>query len=94
MAQTAVSCDGSCIFDFVFQEQAKDTLKRLVNEKLDAVKKLQDVEKTLSTTEDEFATLRELYDKNSDENKTLAGMNHKNEYRKENKMIKEYLIKG
>jgi len=55
-----------------YQEQAKDTLKRLVNEKLDAVKKLQDVEKTLSTTEDEFATLRELYDKNTDENKTLA----------------------
>ena len=61
------------MFFFVIQEQAKDTLKRLVNEKLDAVKKLQDVEKTLSTTEDEFATLRELYDKNTDENKTLAG---------------------
>jgi len=55
-----------------YQEQAKDTLKRIVNEKLDAVKKLQDVEKTLSTTEDEFATLRELYDKNNDENRTLA----------------------
>ena len=57
----------------MFQEQAKDTLKRIVNEKLDAVKKLQDVEKTLSTTEDEFATLRELYDKNTEENTTLAG---------------------
>ena len=60
----------------VFQEQAKDTLKRIVNEKLDAVKKLQDVEKTLSTTEDEFATLRELYDKNNDENRTLAGKHY------------------
>jgi len=55
-----------------YQEQAKDTLKRIVNEKLDAVKKLLDVEKTLSCTEDEFATLRELYDKNNDENRTLA----------------------
>ena len=60
----------------VFQEQAKDTLKRIVNEKLDAVKKLQDVEKTLSTTEDEFATLREMYDKNNDENRTLAGKHY------------------
>ena len=60
----------------VFQEQAKDTLKRIVNEKLDAVKKLQDVEKTLSTTEDEFAALRELYDKNNDENRTLAGKHY------------------
>jgi len=55
-----------------YQEQAKDNIKRIVNEKLDAVKKLQDLQKTLSTTEDEFATLRELYDKNTDENKTLA----------------------
>ena len=61
---------------FVFQEQAKDTLKRIVNEKLDAVKKLLDVEKTLSCTEDEFATLRELYDKNNDENRTLAGKHY------------------
>ena len=55
-----------------YQERAKDTLKRLVSEKLEAVKKLQEVEKILGTTEDEYATLRELYDKNMDENKKLA----------------------
>ena len=55
-----------------YQERAKETLKKLVNEKLEAVKKLQEMEKTLSTTEDEFATLKELYDKNLEENKNLA----------------------
>ena len=55
-----------------YQDKAKETLKKLVNEKLEAVKKLQECEKTLSTTEDEFATLKEMYDKNQEENKSLA----------------------
>ena len=55
-----------------YQERAKETLKKLVNEKLEAVKKIQELEKNLSTTEDEFATLKELYDKSQDESKNLA----------------------
>ena len=55
-----------------YQEVAKDTLKKLVDEKLEAVKKMQDLEKQLSNTEDEFAVLKELYENNSEENKGLA----------------------
>lgn len=55
-----------------YQERTKDTLKRLMNEKLEAVKKVQELENSLSSTEDEFATLKELYEKNIDENKKLA----------------------
>lgn len=55
-----------------YQEVAKDTLKKLVDEKLEAVKKMQDLEKQLSTTEDEFAVLKELYERNAEENKDLA----------------------
>ena len=55
-----------------YQEVAKDTLKKLVDEKLEAVKKMQDLEKQLSTTEDEFAVLKELYEKNTEEGKELA----------------------
>ena len=55
-----------------YQEVAKDTLKKLVDEKLEAVKKMQDLEKQLSTTEDEFAVLKELYEKNAEESKELA----------------------
>ena len=55
-----------------YQEVAKDTLKKLVDEKLEAVKKMQDLEKQLSTAEDEFAVLKELYEKNAEESKELA----------------------
>lgn len=55
-----------------YQETAKETLKRLVDEKLEAVKKLQDVEKALSTTEDEVTALKELYERDIEENKKLA----------------------
>ena len=55
-----------------YQEVAKDTLKKLVDEKLEAVKKMQELEKQLSTTEDEYAVLKELYEKNAEESKELA----------------------
>lgn len=55
-----------------YQERTKDTLKRLMNEKLEAVKKVQELENSLSSTEDEFATLKELYEKNIDESNKLA----------------------
>ena len=55
-----------------YQIQAKDALKTALNDKMDMVKKCQEVEKALSTTEDENATLKEMYDKNIDETKKLA----------------------
>jgi regulator of replication initiation timing len=55
-----------------YQEIAKDTLKKLVDEKLEAVKKMQEVEKNLSNTEDEFAVMKEMYDRNLEENQNLA----------------------
>ena len=44
----------------------------LVEEKLDAEKKLQDVETNLSNTEDEYAQLKLLYETNIEENRKLA----------------------
>ena len=55
-----------------YQEIAKETLKKIMEEKLEAVKKLKELEKQLSTTEDEFAVLKDLYDRDVEENKKLA----------------------
>lgn len=55
-----------------YQESAKETLKRLVDEKLEAVKKQRDLKKALSNTEDEFASLKELYERDVEHNKSLA----------------------
>jgi len=54
------------------QETAKDTLKKLVDEKTETLKRMSDVERSLSNTEDEFATLKELYDREVEENRKLA----------------------
>jgi regulator of replication initiation timing len=43
-----------------------------VDEKLDTMKRLSDIERSLSNTEDEFSTLKELYDREVDENRKLA----------------------
>ena len=56
----------------LYQETAKETLKKLVDEKLEAVKKQKDLEKALSNTEDEYSSLKELYEKYVDENRELA----------------------
>ena len=50
----------------------RDICSFLVEEKLDAEKKLQDVETNLSNTEDEYAQLKLLYETNIDENRKLA----------------------
>jgi len=55
-----------------YQNTAKDTLKKLVDEKLEALKKLKEVEKTLRNMEDEYTSLRQLYDKGMDENQKLS----------------------
>ena len=54
------------------QETAKDTLKKLVDEKTETLKRMSDVERSLSNTEDEIATLKELYDREVEENRKLA----------------------
>ena len=57
---------------FQLQETAKDTLKKLVDEKLETVKRMSDIERSLSNTEDEYSTLKELYDREVEENRKLA----------------------
>jgi ABC-type transporter lipoprotein component MlaA len=54
------------------QETAKDTLKKLVEEKLDTVKRMSNIERSLSNTEDEYSTLKELYEREVEENRNLA----------------------
>merc|ERR1719210_2863625 len=56
----------------LYQETAKETLKKLVDEKLEAVKKQKELEKALSNTEDEYGSLKELYEKYVLENRELA----------------------
>ena len=56
----------------LYQETAKETLKKLVDEKLEAVKKQKELEKALSNTEDEYGSLKELYEKYVQENRELA----------------------
>ena len=56
----------------VYQETAKQTLKKLVDEKLEAVNKQKELEKALSNIEDEYASLKELHDKDVAQNRELA----------------------
>jgi len=55
-----------------YQNSAKDTLKKIVDDKLEAVNKLKNVELSLSNLEAEYSSLRQLYDKSIDENKKLS----------------------
>ena len=55
-----------------YQNTAKDTLKKTVDEKLDACKKLKEVEQALHNLEEEYTSLRQLYDRVVDENKKLS----------------------
>ena len=56
----------------VYQDTAKQTLKKLVDEKLEAVNKQKELEKALSNIEDEYASLKELHDKDVAQNRELA----------------------
>lgn len=56
----------------VYQNSAKDTLKKIVDDKLDAVNKLNDVELSLTNLEAEYSSLKQLYDKSVEENKKLS----------------------
>merc|ERR1712179_184202 len=50
----------------------KDTLKKVVDEKLESCKKLKEVEQALHNLEEEYTALRKLYDRVVDENKKLS----------------------
>jgi len=55
-----------------YQNTAKDTLKKIVDEKLESGKRLKEVEKTMHNLEEEYASLRQLYDRAVDENRKLS----------------------
>jgi len=55
-----------------YQNTAKDTLKRLVDDKLESCKKLKDVETLLGNLEAEYTSLKQLYDKAMEENRKLS----------------------
>ena len=46
-----------------YQNSAKDTLKKIVDDKIDAVNKVKTVEQSLFTLEAEYSSLRQLYDR-------------------------------
>merc|ERR1719350_639240 len=55
-----------------YQTAAKENIKRLVDEKLEASKRLKEVETSLSNLEEEYSSLHQLYDKVVEENKRLS----------------------
>merc|ERR1719347_2051749 len=56
----------------IYQNTAKDTLKRLTDEKLDAITKVKTVEQSLVTLEAEYTSLTQLYNRSIEENKNLS----------------------
>ena len=55
-----------------YQEVAKSTLRKIANDKLEAIKSAKELEKQLSVAEDEANVLREHCDRVVDDNKKLA----------------------
>lgn len=55
-----------------YQRTAKDTLKKLVDEKLEALKELKKVEESFKNSEDELASLKLLYENGVEENRKLS----------------------
>merc|ERR1712227_814729 len=55
-----------------YQNSAKDTLKKIVDDKIDAINKVKAVEQSLVTLEAEYSSLRQLYDRSIEENKNLS----------------------
>ena len=55
-----------------YQNSAKDTLKKVVDDKLEAINNLKGVELSLANMEAEYSSLRQLYDRSIDENKKLS----------------------
>nr|CAD7425824.1 unnamed protein product [Timema monikensis] len=55
-----------------YQGSAKESLRKVLQEKLEAIQKLQDIERTLSNTEDECARLKELCEQSQQDLQDLA----------------------
>ncbi|CAG2053233.1 unnamed protein product [Timema podura] len=55
-----------------YQGSAKESLRKVLQEKLEAIQKLQDIERTLSNTEDECARLKELCERSQQDLQDLA----------------------
>ncbi|XP_021916457.1 sarcolemmal membrane-associated protein-like isoform X3 [Zootermopsis nevadensis] len=55
-----------------YQGTAKESLRKMLQEKLEAVQKMQDIERTLSNTEDECAHLKELCERSQQDLQDLA----------------------
>lgn len=55
-----------------YQNSAKDTLKKIVDDKIDAINKVKSVEQSLVSLEAEYGSLRQLYDRSIEENKNLS----------------------
>lgn len=55
-----------------YQRTAKDTLKKLVDEKLEALKELKKVEESFKNSEDELDSLKVLYENGVEENRKLS----------------------
>ncbi|KAL1007836.1 hypothetical protein UPYG_G00092260 [Umbra pygmaea] len=55
-----------------YETTAKESLRRVLQEKIEVVRKLSEVERSLSNTEDECTHLKEMNEKNQDELRELA----------------------
>jgi len=55
-----------------YQNSAKDTLKKIVDDKIEATNKVKTVEQSLLTLEAEYTSLSQLYDRSREENKNLS----------------------
>ena len=55
-----------------YQNSAKDTLKKIVDDKIEATNKVKTVEQSLLTLEAEYSSLSQLYDRSREENKNLS----------------------
>ncbi|XP_067124661.1 sarcolemmal membrane-associated protein-like isoform X3 [Centruroides vittatus] len=61
-----------------YQNIAKESLRKVLQEKLEAIRKVQDLENTLSNTEEKCSHLREVYDNREKELRLLTEKNDKN----------------
>lgn len=61
-----------------YQNIAKESLRKVLQEKLEAIRKVQDLENTLTNTEEKCSHLREVYDNREKELRLLTEKNDKN----------------
>ncbi|XP_077540273.1 uncharacterized protein LOC144152734 isoform X4 [Haemaphysalis longicornis] len=62
-----------------YENTAKESLKKVLQEKLEALRRVQELEYTVTSTEEECARLREVYETTQKEISALAGRNDKHQ---------------